>query len=58
MRGIAYILAFYFLVGSLFPQTDFSQLVRLADTYAHFEEHRAEAAATDLALSVWSENIE
>jgi hypothetical protein len=51
MKAISKILAFYFLLGSLFPGTDFSQWSKLYVLLEHFEEHGAEAAAQGEALS-------
>jgi hypothetical protein len=52
MKSIAYMLAFYFLLGSLFPGTDFSQLIRLAHLLEHFELHQQHAAQRDQSLSL------
>jgi hypothetical protein len=50
---IAKILAFYFLLGSFFPKTDFGQLITLPDLYQHFQEHRQEAFSSGQDFSVW-----
>jgi hypothetical protein len=44
MKAAAQILAFYFLLGSLFPGTDFSQLSKLCKLLEHFELHQQAAA--------------
>ena len=51
MKAAAQILAFYFLLGSLFPGTDFSQLSKLGKLLEHFELHQQEAAATSETLA-------
>jgi hypothetical protein len=54
LKPIAIILAFYLLLGSIFPRTDFSQLLRLADLAEHFSEHQAEAVANGQDVSWWN----
>lgn len=51
MKAAAQILAFYFLLGSLFPGTDFSQLSKLCKLLEHFELHQQTAAQQGQALS-------
>lgn len=51
MQLTAKILALYFLLGSFFPRTDFSQIAALPDLYDHFQEHRKEVIAKGASLS-------
>lgn len=39
-QRIAQFLVFYFLLGSLLPGADFSQLSKLADTFEHYKLHQ------------------
>lgn len=50
MKAAAQILAFYFLLGSLFPGTDFSQLSKLCKLLEHFELHLQTATQQGQAL--------
>ncbi len=43
MRLLPLFLATYFLLGSLLPRTDFSQLTKVADLLGHYQEHQLEA---------------
>ncbi|MCB9283482.1 MAG: hypothetical protein H6563_05355 [Lewinellaceae bacterium] len=52
MRLFARVLIIYWILGSLFPQADFSQLRNLPFLYRHFQMHREEAAANGASLSV------
>lgn len=45
MKIFAQFMALYFLLGSLFPWTDFSQLAKIPNLFEHYECHMAEAAA-------------
>ena len=51
MKVTALLLAGYFLLGSLLPRTDFSQLWHLDDLRRHFQQHVAEAEAAGEVLS-------
>ena len=51
MKTIALLLAWYFLMGSLLPRTDFSQLWRLDDLRSHYHEHVAAAEAIGETVS-------
>lgn len=42
MKSISKILAFYFLLGSVFPNTDFSQITRMLNLCDHFNQHKQE----------------
>lgn len=44
MQLTSLFLAFYLLLGSCIPNSDYSQLGHLADLRAHYLEHQAEAA--------------
>lgn len=52
MSLTAKILAFYFLLGSLFPKTDFGQLAHISQMINHYEQHRisAQQAGTSFSL--------
>ncbi len=52
MQLLAKILAFYFLIGSAFPQTDFGQLSKMANLWEHYQVHLAEAEETGEQLSI------
>jgi hypothetical protein len=54
LKSIAKILAFYFLLGSLFPNTDFGQLTKVMDFYQHFTQHQQENDDECLAFSLHS----
>lgn len=45
-------MAFYMLVGSFFPRTDFSQLVKLANIMEHYGQHQADQRFGDAQLSL------
>lgn len=45
MKIFANILAVYFLLGSFFPRTDFSQLAKVPNIFKHYECHVLEAKA-------------
>lgn len=47
MKLIAKILAFYFFLGSIFPNTDFSQLAKVFNLCEHFVEHKQENKTDD-----------
>ncbi|MDH3652335.1 MAG: hypothetical protein OEQ53_21780, partial [Saprospiraceae bacterium] len=48
------LLALYFLLGSLFPQTDFAQLLHLPEALHHFQQHLNEARSTETPFSIWT----
>ncbi|HMQ48552.1 MAG TPA: hypothetical protein PKA00_17610 [Saprospiraceae bacterium] len=52
MSLIAKILAFYFLLGSLFPKTDFGQLAHVPQMLQHYQEHRMFALQTGTSCSL------
>ena len=43
MKITALLLAFYMLLGSFIPRSDFSQLAHIGDLRAHYLQHQAEA---------------
>ena len=53
MKITALLLAFYMLIGSFIPRTDFSQLVYLGDLKEHYLEHKAEAAEQNLSITLF-----
>ena len=52
MKPIAKILAIVFLLGSLLPRTDFSQLTKLKDLTDHFQLHVEVARLADQEVSL------
>jgi hypothetical protein len=50
LKTTAKILAFYFLLGSLFPNTDFSQLAKVLNLCEHFNEHKKDAVEQSVSL--------
>jgi hypothetical protein len=52
MKAKAYILASYMLLGSLFPQSDFSQLPKVIYAFKHFQEHYQEEAQAGKTVSL------
>lgn len=42
------VLAFYMLIGSFIPKTDFSQLLHLSDMVEHYQLHKKNAVAQGL----------
>lgn len=53
MKAIALTLAFYMLLGSLFPQADFSQLPKVIFAFKHFQQHVQEEAEAGRSVSFW-----
>lgn len=53
MKASAIILAFYVFVGSLFPQTDFSQLPKVVYAFKHFRQHYQQEAVAGKNVSLW-----
>ena len=51
MKIIALFLAAYIFAGSLFPQTDFSQMAKMSNVVKHFRLHQTETAAVGGRLS-------
>lgn len=51
LQSTALFLAFYLLLGSCIPRSDYSQLGHLADLRAHFLEHQAEAIEAGETIS-------
>lgn len=47
MKSVSVILAVYLLFGSLFPKNDFSQMLRLHELWAHYQEHLASSDEAD-----------
>ncbi|MEZ4950223.1 MAG: hypothetical protein R2879_13175 [Saprospiraceae bacterium] len=45
MKIFANIMAVYFLLGSFFPRTDFSQLAKVPNIFKHYECHVLESKA-------------
>lgn len=45
MKIIPLILAFYMLLGSLIPKTDFSQLLHVSDLMEHYQLHKKRAVS-------------
>ena len=45
MKVFAMVMAVYFLFGSIFPRTDFSQLAKVPNVFKHYECHVAESIA-------------
>ncbi len=45
MKITPLILAFYMLIGSFIPKTDFSQLLHISDMVEHYQLHKKNAAA-------------
>lgn len=45
-------MALYMLVGSFFPRTDFSQLVKVANVVEHYRQHQADQRFGDAQLSL------
>ncbi|MFN7117018.1 MAG: hypothetical protein ACK4TA_09485 [Saprospiraceae bacterium] len=41
------------ILGSLFPQADFSQLPKVVYAFKHFQEHRKQEAAAGRTVSFW-----
>ncbi|MBK7406968.1 MAG: hypothetical protein IPL49_13320 [Saprospirales bacterium] len=52
MRLLARLFLVYWILGSFFPQADFSQMANLASLYQHFKLHQAEATATGQSITV------
>ena len=52
MKALVYILVVYFSLGSIFPYTDFSQLLKVPGLITHFELHRLEAQAIGESFSL------
>lgn len=44
LKVVAKILALYFLLGSFFPNTDFSQMTKMLNLLEHFNEHKEETS--------------
>ncbi|MFK7982988.1 MAG: hypothetical protein AB8G86_23615 [Saprospiraceae bacterium] len=53
MKIAALLLAFYMLIGSFIPRTDFSQLVYLGELKEHYQEHKAEAELQNLSITLF-----
>lgn len=53
MKITALILASYMFIGSLIPNSDFSQLARIPDMVKHYELHQEEIANLDVEFSFW-----
>ncbi len=51
MQPSALLLAGYFLIGSMIPRTDFSQLMHLNDLVEHYHLHVEEALAEGESIS-------
>ncbi len=47
-------LALYFLLGSIFPNTDFAQLLHFPEAWLHYLEHAAEAHQSSEDFSIWT----
>ncbi len=54
MKFYAYILAVYFLIGSCFPNGDYTQLIRLAELGSHYRLHIQETALSGGEVSFWN----
>ncbi len=54
MRIMAVTLAIYMFLGSLFPQTDFSQLPKSVFAIQHFQQHLQEERASGEFESPWN----
>ena len=52
MKLTANILAFYLLLGSFLPRTDFSQLLKLKDLQEHYQLHQLEAKLAGVAFTL------
>ncbi|MDX1941662.1 MAG: hypothetical protein SFU99_13975 [Saprospiraceae bacterium] len=53
MKVVALTLAVYMLLGSLFPQADFSQLPKMIYAFKHFQQHCREEANAGKTTSLW-----
>ena len=53
LKLLAQILAFYMFFGSLIPNSDFSQLTRVADMMEHFQLHQEEVVKLNVDFSFW-----
>ena len=53
-QGFAWFFAVYFLVGGLFPNTDFAQLWHTASAFQHYKFHKSEAEASEIKCTVWT----
>ncbi|MCB0619502.1 MAG: hypothetical protein KDC43_27895 [Saprospiraceae bacterium] len=58
MKSLAVFLALLFLVGSLFPRTDFSQLARIPVFLQHFSNHQQLARVEGTSESIVSFVVE
>lgn len=54
MKSIALFLAFYMLLGSFFPQSDFGQLAKVSNILEHYRQHKNEAQLNSEQLSFTS----
>ena len=51
-KSLIYFLVIYFLLGSLIPGSDFSQLYQLDDAFLHFQEHILEAKEKSASFTI------
>ncbi len=54
MKALVYILSFYMMLGSLFPQADFSQLPKVVYAFKHLQEHRKQELQAGKTVSWWT----
>ncbi len=54
MKALVYILSFYMMLGSLFPQGDFSQLPKVVYAFKHLQEHRKQETQAGRTVSWWT----
>lgn len=52
MKALVYILSFYMMLGSLFPQSDFSQLPKVMYAFKHFRQHCQQEAQAGRTVSL------
>jgi hypothetical protein len=54
MKKVAiHLLSFYFIIGSLFPKSDFSQINRFVSLYDHYQDHLQTAHICDQKISFY-----